>query len=306
MPKAVRFDSYGDVDVLHVADVPRPSPGDGQVLVRVRASGTNPGEASIRRGLLHDRWPATFPSGQGSDLAGVVDEVGPGVTGVSVGDEVIGYTHDRSSQAELVVVDAGHLTPKPPAVPWEVAGALFVVGTTAWAAVRAVAPEKGETVVVSGAAGGVGSLAVQLAADTGASVIGLASEPHHDWLRAHGAVPVTYGDRVADRIRAAADGRVDAFVDTHGGGYVDLAIGLGVAPERIDTILDWDAAERHGARTDGNMAGARPEVLAELADRIAAGHLELPIAATYRLEDVRDAYRELEQRHTLGKIVLVP
>ncbi|HKY68520.1 MAG TPA: NADP-dependent oxidoreductase [Acidimicrobiales bacterium] len=305
MPKAVRFDSYGDVDVLHVADVPRPSPGDGQVLVRVRASGTNPGEASIRRGLLHDRWPATFPSGQGSDLAGVVDEVGPGVTGVSVGDEVIGYTHDRSSQAELVVVDAGHLTPKPPAVPWEVAGALFVVGTTAWAAVRAVAPEKGETVVVSGAAGGVGSLAVQLAADTGASVIGLASEPHHDWLRAHGAVPVTYGDRVADRIRAAADGRVDAFVDTHGGGYVDLAIGLGVAPERIDTILDWDAAERHGTRTDGNMAGARPEVLAELADRIAAGHLELPIAATYRLEDVRDAYRELEQRHTLGKIVLV-
>ena len=305
MPKAVRFDSYGDVDVLHIADVPRPSPGDGQVLVRVRASGTNPGEASIRRGLLHDRWPATFPSGQGSDLAGVVDEVGPGVTGVSVGDEVIGYTHDRSSQAELVVVDAGHLTPKPPAVPWEVAGALFVVGTTAWAAVRAVAPEKGETVVVSGAAGGVGSLAVQLAADTGASVIGLASEPHHDWLRAHGAVPVTYGDRVADRIRAAADGRVDAFVDTHGGGYVDLAIGLGVAPERIDTILDWDAAERHGTRTDGNMAGARPEVLAELADRIAAGHLELPIAATYRLEDVRDAYRELEQRHTLGKIVLV-
>ena len=306
MPKAVRFDSYGDVDVLHVADVPRPSPGDGQVLVRVRASGTNPGEASIRRGLLHDRWPATFASGQGSDLAGVVDEVGPGVTGVSVGDEVIGYTHDRSSQAELVVVDAGHLTPKPPAVPWEVAGALFVVGTTAWAAVRAVAPDKGETVVVSGAAGGVGSLAVQLAADTGASVIGLASEPHHDWLRAHGAVPVTYGDRVADRIRAAADGRVDAFVDTHGGGYVDLAIGLGVAPERIDTILDWDAAERHGTRTDGNMAGARPEVLAELADRIAAGHLELPIAATYRLEDVRDAYRELEQRHTLGKIVLVP
>ena len=306
MPKAVRFDSYGDVDVLHVADVPRPSPGDGQVLVRVRASGTNPGEASIRRGLLHDRWPPTFPSGQGSDLAGVVDEVGPGVTGVSVGDEVIGYTHDRSSQAELVVVDAGHLTPKPPAVPWEVAGALFVVGTTAWAAVRAVAPEKGETVVVSGAAGGVGSLAVQLAADTGASVIGLASEPHHDWLRAHGAVPVTYGDRVADRIRAAADGRVDAFVDTHGGGYVDLAVGLGVAPERIDTILDWDAAERHGTRTDGNMAGARPEVLAELADRIAAGHLELPIAATYRLEDVRDAYRELEQRHTLGKIVLVP
>jgi len=306
MPRAVRFDEYGGVDVLEVRDVPRPVPGPGQVLVRVRAAGINPGEASIREGRMRDRWPATFPSGQGSDLAGVVEELGDGVTGVAPGDEVIAYTQERASQAELVAVDAGHLTAKPPAVPWDVAGALFVSGTTAWAAVGAVAPHKGETVVVSGAAGGVGSLAVQLVAATGATVIGLASPPHHDWLREHGAIPVAYGEGVADRIRAAAGGPIDAFVDTHGDGYVDLAIELGVAPERIDTIIDWDAAERHGVRTEGNMAGARPEVLAELADLIAAGRLEVPIAATYPLDRVRDAYREIARGHTMGKVVLVP
>jgi NADPH:quinone reductase-like Zn-dependent oxidoreductase len=305
VPKAVRFDRYGDVDVLDVLDVPRPTPGPGEVLVRVRAAGINPGEAAVREGLVHDRWPATFPSGQGSDLAGVVEEVGPEVTGAAVGDEVIGFTHGRASQAELVVVEQGHLTPKPAGVPWEVAGALFVVGTTAWAAVHAVAPEKGETVVVSGAAGGVGTIAVQLAADAGATVVGLASPLHHDWLRAHGVVPVAYGDGVADRVRAAAGGSVDAFVDTFGQGYVDLAIELGVAPGRIDTIIDWAAAARHGVRTEGNMAGARAEVLAELAEQIARGRLDVPIAATYPLDRVRDAYREVEERHTLGKIVLV-
>jgi NADPH:quinone reductase-like Zn-dependent oxidoreductase len=162
----------------------------------------------------------------------------------------------------------------------------------------------GDVVVVSGAAGGVGSIAVQLARLAGARVIGLASEGHHEWLRAHGVTPVTYGDGVADRIRDAADGRIDAFIDTFGSGYVDLAIELGVAPERIDTIIDWDAAKRHGTQTDGNTAGASAAVLAELAQRIADGELEIPIARAYPLDQVRDAYRELERRHTLGKIVL--
>jgi NADPH:quinone reductase-like Zn-dependent oxidoreductase len=306
MPLAVRFDDYGDVDVLRVVDVARPEPGPGQVLVRVRAAGINPGEASIRKGLLHARWPATFPSGEGSDLAGVVEEVGPGVGAWAPGDEVIGFTHDRASHAELVVVDADHLVARPPGVPWDVAGALFVVGTTAWAAVQAVDLHPGDVVVVSGAAGGVGTIAVQLAVAAGARVIGLAGEAHHDWLRDHGAVPVAYGDGVADRIRAAAGGPVDAFIDTFGDGYVDLALSLGVAPDRIDTIADWDAAQAHGTRTDGNMAGARPEVLDELAGLVAAGRLEVPIAATYPLTEVREAFTELERRHTLGKIVLVP
>ena len=148
--------------------------------------------------MLHEQWPATFPSGQGSDLAGVVEAVGDGVSGFAAGDEVIGFTDNRASQAELVVIDAGNATPRPAGVPWEVAGALFVVGATAWAAVRSVNLSEGDTVVVSGAAGGVGSLAVQLARRTGATVIGLASEPNHEWLRSHGVIPLTYGDGVGD------------------------------------------------------------------------------------------------------------
>jgi NADPH:quinone reductase-like Zn-dependent oxidoreductase len=306
MPKAVRFERYGDVDVLEVVDVPRPVPGPGQVVVRVRAAGINPGEAAIRRGLLRERWPATFPSGQGSDLAGVVDEVADAVTGVAVGDEVIGFTHDRASQAEFVAVDVDHLVPRPPGVPWEVAGALFVAGATAYAANEAVAPGPDDTLVVSGAAGGVGTIAVQLAHLAGATVLGLASPPHHDWLRGRAIVPIDYRDGVEQRIRDASGGRVDAFIDTFGSGYVDLAMSLGVVPERIDTIVDWTAAGRYGVKTDGNMVGARSEVLAGLAGLIEAGRLEVPIAHSYPLDEVREAYRELERRHTLGKIVLVP
>ena len=143
-------------------------------------------------------------------------------------------------------------------------------------------------------------------AGRGATVIALASEDHHEWLRDHGAIPVSYGEGVAERIRAAGGGRLDAFIDTFGSGYVDLAIELGVAPERIDTIIDWDAAQRHGVRTEGNMVGASAETLAELAGLIAQGELEIPIARVYPLAEVRDAYDELERRHTLGKIVLAP
>ncbi len=306
MPRAVRFDQYGDVDVLEVRDVERPLGGAGQVLVRVKAAGINPGEASIRKGLLHERWPATFPSGEGSDLAGMIDELGGGVQRWRVGDEVIGFTHDRASHAELVAVDADHLVPRPPGVSWEAAGALFVAGATAWACVRAVALKSGDTVAVSAAAGGVGSLTVQLARDAGARVIGLASERHHAWLSEHGVLPVTYGDGVGERIRSASGGRLDAFIDAFGDGYVELAIDLDVRPERINTIIDYEAAQRVGAKTDGSMVGASAEVLAELARLIAAGRLEVPVARVYGMDEVRDAFRELEQRHTLGKIVLVP
>ena len=304
--KAVRFSKYGGIDVLEVVDVPDPVPGNREVLVRVKAAGINPGEAAIRNGALRNLWPTTFPSGEGSDLAGVVEQAGPGVAGVTPGDEVIGWTDNRASHAELVVVDPGHLTPRPPAVPWDVAGALFVAGTTAWAAVRAVGLSPGDVVVVSAAAGGVGCIAVQLARHAGATVIGLASPGHHDWLRGHGVIPVSYGDGVTERITKAAGGPVDALIDTFGGGYVDLAISLDVAPDRIDTIANREAAARWDVKTDGNAAGASAHVLADLARQIADGALEIPIAGAYPLEQVRDAYRELEQRHTLGKIVLVP
>jgi NADPH:quinone reductase-like Zn-dependent oxidoreductase len=304
MSKAVRFDDYGELDVLDVVDVPDPTPGPGQVLVRVKAAGINPGEASIRRGVFHAMWPSSFPSGQGSDLAGVVEAVGDAVTGWSAGDEVIGWTDERAGQAELVVTEATQLTAKPPEVPWEVAGGLFVAGTTAWACVRAVAPQPGETVVITGAAGGVGSLTIQLARRTGARVIGLAGAANHDWLRSHGAIPVAYGDGVAERIREQAPDGVDAFVDTFGG-YLDLALGeLGVAPDRVNTIIPPEA--RDGIHVEGNAQGSSADVLAELAGLVAAGELEVPIAATYPLDRVRDAYAELERRHTRGKIVLVP
>jgi NADPH:quinone reductase-like Zn-dependent oxidoreductase len=302
--KAVRFDTYGGIDVLKVVDVPTPVPGPGQVLVQVKAAGINPGEGKIRAGMLDALWPATFPSGQGSDLAGIVAEVGPGSTGVSVGDEVIGFTDNRASQAEYVVVEERNLTAKPAGLPWVVAGSLFVAGATAYAAVRAVALTDGDTVAVSGAAGGVGSLAVQLARRAGATVIGIAGTANHDWLAGHGVIPVAYGDGVADRIRQAA--KLDAFIDTYGAEYVQLALELGVEPSRIDTIANFEAVKRYGVKGDGNAAGASAAVLAELAGLIASGQLELPVAGVYPLAQVQDAYRRLGQGHIRGKIVLVP
>lgn len=306
MPRAVRYEDYGGIDVLKVEEVPRPEPGPGEVLVAVRAAGINPGEALIREGALADRWPSTFPSGQGSDLAGVVESVGESVTAWSPGDEVIGWVQTRSSQAELAVVPGGQLLAKPVGVSWEQAGGLHVAGSTAWSAVRAVGAGPQDVVVVSGAAGGVGALTSQLAAERGATVLGLAGEGNHAWLADHGIVPIAYGDGVEQRIRAAVPGGVDAFIDTFGDGYVDLALRLGVAPDRIDTIIDFAAAAEHGVKTEGNHEGANPADLGEVAARVADGLLELPIAATYPLDDVQAAYRELERRHTRGKIVLVP
>jgi NADPH:quinone reductase-like Zn-dependent oxidoreductase len=306
MPQAVRFDQYGGIDVLRVVDVERPVPGAGEVLVRVKATSINPGEAKIRSGALAQLWPSTFPSGEGSDLAGIVDERGEGVRGLAIGDDVLGWTDKRAAHAELVLADAEHLVPKPVGVSWEAAGSLYVAGATAYAMVRAVSVGQGDTVVVSGAAGGVGTIAVQLAKNAGAAVIGLASEQHHQWLSSHGVIPVTYGEGVADRIRSAAGTAVDAFLDTHGGGYVELALDLGVRPERIDTIADFQAAKKYGVKTDANAAGASAEVLGELAGLVDRGLLEIPIANVYPLDKVQDAYRELEQGHTLGKIVLRP
>jgi NADPH:quinone reductase-like Zn-dependent oxidoreductase len=306
--KAVQFDRYGDVDVLEVREVPRPEAGDGRVVVRVKAASVNPGEAALRSGAMAERWPSTFPSGEGSDLAGVVAEVGPTVSDFAPGDEVMGWTDERASHAEYVAVPAEHLARKPAALPWEVAGSLFVAPLAGWAAVEAVSPGPGETVVVAGATGGVGGTAVQLVVHHGARAIGLASERNHDWLRSRGVVPVAYGDGVEERIRAVAPDGVDAFADAFGGGYVELAVErLGVAPRRVSTVIDFAAAAHFdGVVATGSSQVVSAALLERLAELVVAGAVEIPIERTYPLDQVRDAYRQLADRHTRGKIVLVP
>ncbi|MGH3553489.1 MAG: NADP-dependent oxidoreductase [Mycobacterium sp.] len=304
--RAVRFDRYGGRDVLYVADFDTPVPGDGEVLVEVHAAGINPGEAAIRVGALHEMFPATFPSGECSDLAGVVVDVGTGVTGFSAGNEVLGFSLRRSSHATHTVVPEDQLIHKPPQLSWEAAGSLYVAGCTAYAAVRAVAPQPGETVAVSAAAGGVGSLVVQLLVLRKARVLGISSARNAGWLRAHDVIPLEYGDGLAARLRDAAPNGVDAFIDLFGPDYVQLAVDLGVAPQRIDTIISFAKAGEVGAKTEGSAEASTAAVLAEMADLVATGAIDFDVAASYPLDQVADAFEQLEQRHTHGKIVLLP
>lgn len=309
MPRAVRFERYGGVEVLEVVEVDPPEIGDGQLLVRVRAAGINPFESKLRRGLFKDEIRVSFPAAQGSDFAGVIERVGPNVDDFAPGDEVLGTTVRRGSHAELAVASQAQVLARPAALPWEVAGGLWTVATTAYATVAAVGAGDGDVVVVAGASGGVGGLAAQLAHHRGAEVIGVAGERSHAWLRSRGIIPVARGEGLGDRLRAAAAelGRpLSALIDTVGDGHVALAIELGVAPQRIDTIVDFDAAAAHGARTDGGREAANTEVVEDIVQLLVAGALELPIAATFPLEQVREAYALLEEGHPPGKIVLIP
>lgn len=297
---AVRILQFGDSGVLRLEVVPERDPGPGEVMVAVRFAGINPGEIGIREG----RFGGEPPFGQGSDFAGDVVGIGEGVTRWHVGDEVIGMSDGRDAQADYVTLPADRVVAKPEGLAWDVAGSLYVVGTTAVAAIAAVDPKPGETVVVAGAAGGVGILAAQLARRAGARVIGTASEENHAALRELGIEPVAYGDGVQGRIRLLAADGVDAFIDTHGAGNVDLALDLGVAPERIDSIIDFGAAEK-GIKLDGMSTVADPgAAVAELAALIAAGEVTLPIKARYPIDEVATAYDALANRHGIGKIVL--
>ena len=304
--RAVRFDRYGDRSVLYVTDVPVPAPKGGEVVVEVKAAGINPGEAAIRAGVLADRFPATFPSGEGSDLAGIVSAVGDSVDEFALGDPVLGFSFRRSSHANYVPVPTSQLIRKPPELSWEVAGSLYVVGCTAYAAVRAVDAKEGETVAVSAAAGGVGTVVVQLLALRGSRVLGIASQVNADWLRSHRAIPVSYGDGLAARLRHAAGGKIDAFIDLFGPQYLELAVDLGIPRDRIETIASFEKAQELGVKAEGSGTASTREVLTEMADLAASGAIEIPIAATYPLDRVADAFAELEQRHTRGKIVLLP
>jgi NADPH:quinone reductase-like Zn-dependent oxidoreductase len=285
--RAVRFEEWGDRSVLHVAEVPVPEVAPGRVLVKVRAAGINPGESAIRQGLVDDHDPAKLPSGQGTDLAGTVAAIGLDVDGFEEGDEVLGWSWERSSHAEYVSVPAGQLVPKPRLLSWEAAGGLDVVATT-------------------GAAGGVGGFVTQLLTNEGIDVIAIASESNHEWLRSKNARPVAYGDGLEDRIRELATNGIDALIDTYGPEYVHLGVTLGIPTDRIETVIAFEAAAELGAKASGSADTADPEILSALANMVADGSVEVPIAATFPLEGVQDAYAQLEERHTRGKIVLVP
>jgi NADPH:quinone reductase-like Zn-dependent oxidoreductase len=274
-----------------------------QFVVRVVAAALNPGEARIREGEFAAQWPAHFPEGQGNDFAGTVAEVGNGTGGFAVGDEVIGFA-PRAAHADFVVVARDSLTPKPAELSWSQAACIAGVGSTAWAAVEAVDPQPGETVVVSAAAGGVGVVAAQLARLRGARVIGTSGASNFNLLRSLGVEPVLYGRGLDQRVAAAAPSGVDAYIDNFGDGNVEIALRAGVPPGRINTIADSEAAASYPIRTDAQAQASSPAVWTQLAELIAAEKLTIPIAGEYALEEVVRAYRDVASRHGSGKRVL--
>jgi len=294
--KAVRYDRFSGIEGIYLADVPEPVAGAGEVVVRVEAGALNPGALAALHGSSYT---------PGRDLAGEVVAVGAGVRGFSVGDAALGRLQSWDAHAQFVAIPAAQLVGKPQTLSWDVAGSLSTTPMAGLGAIRAVEPRPGETIVISGASGGVGFTAAQLALRAGARVIGLAGDAHFDLLRHHGIEPVRYGDGERERILATTD-RADAFIDTVGGGYIDLAINLGVARDRIDTVVDYRAAKEKGVKSLGTTDAGGPPALAELAALAATGDLHIPIAVTYPLTAVRDAYQSLADRKTHGRIVLHP
>jgi len=301
MSRIVQYSRYGGPEVLDIVEVDEPHAGPGEVRVAVRAAGLNNFDSKVRHSptMLPNR---ALPSGQGAEFAGVLDEVGEGVSTATVGDEVLGWSN-FSAQADFVVVPVGQTAPKPSDLGWAAAGGLGLVGNTAERSTRAVAPQPGETVLVSAAAGGVGLFAAQFALADGAIVIGTASTENHDYLRGLGVIPVAYGPGLIDRLRAAAPDGIDAVLDNAGQETVEVAIELGVDPERINSVVYFEGAAKYGISTVGG-GGKNSEDLARLARLVADGIIALPIAATFPLAEVRAAYELLDSRHLRGKIVL--
>ncbi|GAA0959292.1 NADP-dependent oxidoreductase [Kribbella koreensis] len=314
--RAIEFSEYGPPSVLHVAEVEEPQAGPGEIRIAVRASGISPGETYIRSGRLRELVPVTFPYRTGFDAAGVVDQVGGGVTGVRVGDEVFGMTSTtaRAANADFAVLTGW--APKPPTWTWEEAGGAAGSVETSTRVLDRLAVKEGQTVLIQGAAGAVGTVAIQLAAARGARVIGTASERNHDFLRELGAEPASYGEGLIDRVRALVPGGVDAVFDCAGGSLPDLIAIAGDAA-RVVTIADFDAAA-HGvhmshsapAEETGASLGAGADSLAfhglETAVGLAAeGRLHVPVAAAFPLEEAAAAHELSETRHARGKIVLL-
>ena len=302
MSKAVAFPRYGDADVLTMIDLPEPRPGEGEIRVRVRSAGVNLVDCKVRAGMLDGYVAVTFPQVLGNEFAGVVEEVGPGVTGIAVGDAVLGFAA-MAAYAELVVVEAASVVAKPESMPWDLAGGISAVGQAAYASMRALGVSAGETVLIHAAAGGVGTIAVQLARQRGATVIGTASEKNHDYLRTLGAIPIEYGEGLLERIRAIAPGGVEAALDLIGGESIPVSVQVVGDRRRVGTIADPTAHERYGVQRIRYERSAR--VLSEITHLHDTGRLTMPIHGTYPLADAASAHREVESGHVRGKVVLI-
>lgn len=315
MTRAVVATAFGGPEVLSVVDVEVPAPGPGQVVVDVRAAALNPADWKAMAGAFGAD-ESRLPLRVGMEGAGVVVAVGPDADGpagpVAVGDEVV--VHPASGTfAERVVVPASSVLPKPPGVAWEPAAGALLVGVTAVHTLEATGVGPGETVLVHGAAGGVGRLVVQLAVARGARVVATASPARHDDLRSLGAVPVAYGEGLLDRVREAAPDGVDAAVDTAGTDEaLDVSLALVSDRRRVATIANFGRAPGEGVQVLGNGPGADPGTQVRAAARLtvlaelAAGRVGVPVAATYPLEDVRSAVEHSLGGHAAGKIVLLP
>ena len=300
--KALVFARYGDPGVLEVIDVPEPIVGPGQVRVRVRAAGVQSFEAKLRRGDLEGYVPVTFPQRLGNEFAGVIDAVGADVTGISVNDAVLGFTTLQAA-AEAITVDASHVTRKPDAMRWEAGGAMSAAGQTAYLSLKALGVGKGDVVLIHAAAGGVGTAATQIAAAWGATVIGTASEDNHAYLRSLGAIPVTYGDGLIERVRAIAPDGVEAALDAVGGVANDVSVAVAKDIARVGTIVDYAAVRRLGVRM---LGGERSSViLSELTEMHVGGQLDIHISLSVPMENAAAAHRQIDSGHSRGRVVLL-
>ncbi|MFD5100098.1 NADP-dependent oxidoreductase [Streptomyces albidochromogenes] len=303
--EAIVYETFGGPEVLRHSQVRKPEPGPGQVRVKVMAAGVNPVDYKIRYGWMDEFYPTTLPAVPGLEFAGVVDAVGEGVTHTEAGAEVFGWT-TTGAYAEYAL--AGHIAAKPAGLSWERAASLPVAGETAQRVLDLLRVKSGETLLVHGAAGVVGSVAVQLAVAAGVTVVGTASEANHEHLRALGAAPVRYGDGVAERVRAAAPQGVDAVLDAAGQGVLPLSIELlGGSAERVVTIADPNAAD-HGVvfSAGGTEPAAVRAGLAEHARLAAEGLLDVRIAEVFPLADAAKAHELSEAGHARGKLIIRP
>jgi NADPH:quinone reductase-like Zn-dependent oxidoreductase len=302
--RAVIYETFGGPEVLELREVPEPHAGPGEVRVRVAAAGLNPMDWILSSTPeVAPQFGITLPSGFGYDFAGTVDEIGADTTGFAVGDRVYGGAQAKAA-ADFVVVKtpAEQLFHTPDGISDEVASTLPVAGTTAAAALAAIGLRPGDTVLIGGAAGGVGVFAVQLANLVGATVIGTASQGTFEFLRQLGARPVAYGPGLADRIRALAPGGVTAATDLFGTETAETALALGVPPERISTIAAGPTPP-DGVRATGGIEAA-PGAMERITDAILAGKITVPIAAAFPIEKIRDAVALQAGGHVHGKVVV--